>query len=135
MDAARVRRALSELGDEARGARRRSRREQEGCSRLVARLQGQVGLAKVYRAGGPGVLPSAQYLSALSRLSVFLGAPVPQQEEAVAACEIRHHDGLHRHHHHHLREALAGMSLGIAGSGRHCHLADDGSLVIPHDWT
>jgi hypothetical protein len=29
---------------------------------------------------------------------------------------------------------LGGHSLGITGSDRFCHLADDGSLVIPHNW-
>ncbi|GAX22183.1 hypothetical protein FisN_19Lh243 [Fistulifera solaris] len=29
---------------------------------------------------------------------------------------------------------LAGHSLGITGADRFCHLADDGSLVIPHNW-
>ena len=30
---------------------------------------------------------------------------------------------------------LAGQSLGITGRGHFVHLADDGSIVIPHDWT
>ena len=33
-----------------------------------------------------------------------------------------------------LQRTLAGNSLGIAASGHFCHLGDDGSLVIPHDW-
>jgi len=30
---------------------------------------------------------------------------------------------------------LAGQSLGVTGRGHFVHLADDGSIVIPHDWT
>lgn len=33
-----------------------------------------------------------------------------------------------------LREKLSGQSLGIAGSGQWCHISDDGSIVVPHDW-
>jgi hypothetical protein len=34
----------------------------------------------------------------------------------------------------HVGQHLGGHSLGITGSDRFCHLADDGSLVIPHNW-
>jgi len=31
-------------------------------------------------------------------------------------------------------ECLSGASLRVASNGQYCHLADDGALVIPHDW-
>ena len=34
----------------------------------------------------------------------------------------------------HLKMSLSGNALGVAGSGQFCHLGDDGSVVIPHDW-
>jgi hypothetical protein len=33
------------------------------------------------------------------------------------------------------QSGLAGQSVGIVGSGNFCHLADDGSVMIPHDFT
>jgi hypothetical protein len=33
------------------------------------------------------------------------------------------------------QSGLAGQSVGIVGSGHFCHLADDGSVMIPHDFT
>ena len=33
-----------------------------------------------------------------------------------------------------LRSFLSGYSLRIVGTGQFCHLADDGSFVVPHDW-
>lgn len=33
-----------------------------------------------------------------------------------------------------MQQRLGGNALGIAASDRFCHLADDGSLVIPHNW-
>ena len=34
----------------------------------------------------------------------------------------------------HLKMSLSGNALGVAGSGQFCHLGDDGSVIIPHDW-
>eukprot|EP00934_Nitzschia_sp_Nitz4_P009280 Nitzschia sp. Nitz4//scaffold44_size153857//69347//70879//NITZ4_002722-RA/size153857-processed-gene-0.102-mRNA-1//-1//CDS//3329552160//9270//frame0 len=34
-----------------------------------------------------------------------------------------------------LRDLLAGHSLEIAGEGQFCHIGDDGSVVVPHNWT
>lgn len=33
------------------------------------------------------------------------------------------------------KQGLAGHAVGIVGSGRFCHLGDDGAVLIPHDWS
>jgi hypothetical protein len=135
MDPSRVRQALADLGDEARIVRRRSMEEQEQCSHLVAQLQSQIGLGKVYRASSS--VQSRQYHMALSRLLGLLAATGTSESSPTASDDsFESIMGSHPSSspHHLIQKALAGMSLGIAGSGRHCHLADDGSLVIPHDW-
>jgi hypothetical protein len=32
------------------------------------------------------------------------------------------------------KQCVEGNTIGITGSGRSCHLSDDGSILIPHDW-
>ena len=32
------------------------------------------------------------------------------------------------------KQCVEGNTIGITGSGRSCHLGDDGSILIPHDW-
>jgi hypothetical protein len=71
----------------------------------------QLGLHKVYRASTPCVITHEQWTTSLQRLLVT----------AAAAEQWQSH--------------LSGNSLGFAAAGQFCHLADDGSLVIPHDWT
>ena len=77
----------------------------------VQAAQWQLGLHKVYRATTPRVIPHEQWTASLQRLLAT----------AAAVEQWKSH--------------LTGNSLGFAAAGQFCHLADDGSMVIPHDWT
>jgi hypothetical protein len=96
--------AISRLSQSARERLMSEKEEQERCKEAIAQIQWALGLHKVYRTG---VVKHTEFLGALSRM-------MEQTEK--------------------LRRWLSGYSLGIAGSGQFCHLGDDGSLIIPHDW-
>lgn len=96
--------AISRLSLSARERLKLENEHQERCKDAIAQIQWALGLQKVYRIG---VVKHVEFLSALSRM-------VDQNEK--------------------LRGWVSGYSLGIASTGQFCHLADDGSLVIPHDW-
>jgi len=104
-----VSRAVDRLGNDAREKASEHRREQELCKEAVERVQWQLGVQRVYRTNA-GTVDNLQFLQSVSRI---LQASERQQI---------------------LKAGLAGNSLGIASSGHFCHLADDGSIVIPHDW-
>lgn len=79
------------------------------CKDAVAAVQSQLGLHKVYRTGS---VSHDEFFECLSRL-LSLSREEDQQL-------------LHR--------TLTGISLGIAATGHVCHMSDDGSVVIPHNW-
>jgi Domain of unknown function (DUF4461) len=83
------------------------------CQSFVSNAKWQFGLQKVYRTGS---VSHAEFLDGLSRFLSLLQRP-EQQEVA-----------------HQLLPLLAGNALGISGTGQSCQLADDGSVVIPHNW-
>lgn len=88
-------------------------RQAEAASHSHAAVQSalwQLGLHKVYRTATPRVITHEQWTSSLQRLLAT----------AAAAEQWKSH--------------FSGNSLGFAAAGQFCHLADDGSLVIPHDW-
>lgn len=82
------------------------------CSEASTAVQLQLGLQKVYRTT-TDMVPHDDYLDCLSRVETLW-----HQEQ----------------NHVQLWQALMGNSLGIAANGQHCHLADDGSIVIPQNW-
>ena len=85
----------------------------EAASQSHAAVQAalwQLGLHKVYRTATPRIITHEQWASSLQRLLAT----------AAAAEQWKTH--------------FSGNSLGFAAAGQFCHLADDGSLVIPHDW-
>lgn len=83
------------------------------CQSVISNAKWQFGLHKVYRSGS---VSHAEFLDALSRFLVLLQRP--EQKGLV----------------HQLLHLLAGNSLGISGTGQSCQLADDGSVIIPHNW-
>jgi Domain of unknown function (DUF4461) len=80
---------------------------------LISNAKWQFGLQKVYRIG---TVSHTEFLDSLSRFLALLQRP--EQQEVV----------------HRLLHVLAGNALGISGTGQSCQLADDGSVVIPHNW-
>jgi Domain of unknown function (DUF4461) len=82
------------------------------CTEAAAVLQRHLGLQRVYRTG---FVTHDEFLDCLSRFSALIQDNA-NDESSLLNC-------------------LAGNSLGIATTGHFCHLSDDGSLVIPHDWT
>jgi hypothetical protein len=97
-------RALSRLSDSALELSREHKVQQEQFREVKQEVQWQLGVQKVYRTG---VVAYDDFLHALIRL-------VNQST--------------------HMGGRLAGYSLGIAGRGQFCSVADDGSLVVPHNW-
>ena len=75
------------------------------CKEAITQSQWALGLQRVSRIG---LVKHSEFLSALGRL-------IDRSKT--------------------LRGSLAGFSVGICGSGRYCHVGDDGSLILPHDWT
>lgn len=101
-----VRLAISKLAGPARKQAYQNEQERERCKQAIHQIQWQVGLEAVYRSG-VGV-NNSQFLDCLARI-------LQLEDER-------------------LKINLTGNSLGIACSGNFCHLADDGSVVIPYDW-
>jgi hypothetical protein len=112
MDPATVVQAVAKLAGPARSQLSQEKEDRQRCKEAMQQVQWQFGLQKVYRTG---IVSHDQFLQCLTRISSSLS----QQQNFD--------DGMKRR--------LTGNSLGIAGSGHFCHLADDGSVVVPHDWT
>ena len=103
-----IRQALARHGHRAREQNKQHKRELELQQQAIHQAQWQLGLQKVYRTG---IVSHDEFLECIRRLlSVASGATMPDMVK------------------------MGGNSLGIAGDGNFCHLADDGSLVIPHNW-
>jgi hypothetical protein len=97
--------AVSKLSDTARELWDVEKAQQRKCREVIGQVQWELGIQRVFRMG---VVRHQDFLCSLSRLieqSSMLGGK------------------------------LSGHSLGIAGSGRFCSVADDGTLVVPHNWT
>lgn len=101
-----VRLAVARLAGEARQQSIVSAQERERCKDAVHQVQWQLGLQRVYRTS---TVNNRQFLDCLSRILM-----VGEKQQ--------------------LKGGLTGNSLGIASSGQFCHLADDGSVIIPFDW-
>jgi hypothetical protein len=96
--------AVSRLSLSARDRWIQEQEDQRRRKEAVAQIQWALGLQKVYHTG---VVRHNEFLGSLSRM----------MEQSTK-----------------LRTRLSGYSLGISGSGQFCHLGDDGSLIIPHNW-
>lgn len=101
--------AVSRLSGRARNQIRGEKEETELCKQAIRQMQWSFGVNRVFRTG---VVSHADFLSCLYRL---LSVQERQRE--------------------HLQYRLSGNSLGVAGKGHFCHLSDDGSVVVPHDWS
>ena len=101
--------AISRLSGHARDHIEGQAEEKEMCKQAVRQMQWSFGVNRVFRTG---VVSHADFLSCLSRL-----LRVQERERK------------------HLQYRLSGNSLGVAGTGHFCHLSDDGSVVVPHDWS
>lgn len=106
MDGQQVAAAVSKWSQEASERVLQEENFRDRCRRTIEQAQWELGLQKVYRTK---LVRTDQVLECLVRL-LAMG----QKDQ--------------------LRRNLAGNSLGIAGGGQHCHLGDDGSVVIPWDW-
>ena len=96
--------ALTRLSESALEHAKEHSVQREMFGEVKQEVQWQLGVQKVYRTG---VVSYDDFLNALIRM-------VEQSSQI---------DG-----------RLAGYSLGIAGRGQFCSVADDGSLVVPHNW-
>lgn len=99
-----LKKAISRLSQSAQERLDQEQHFQQRCKEVTNMIQYSLGLQGVFRSG---VVSRAEFLGALSRL-------MEQPSE--------------------LRKWLSGNSLGIGTSGRFCHLGDDGSMIVPHDW-
>ena len=96
---------INSLSTRARLVSREAEDERQQCKRAVNQTQNELGLEKVFRT--TQLVSNDEFLTSLSRML---------------------------QHRLQLRSWLSGYSVGIAGSGNFCHLGDDGSVIIPHDW-
>ena len=104
-----VLRAISRLAPRARERVAEHKRELQRCKDAIHQAQWQLGVQKVFRTG---MISHDEFLECIARLlSVSM----------LASNTV-------------IKMRLGGNSLGISGSGHFCHLADDGSIVIPHNW-
>jgi hypothetical protein len=97
--------AVSKLSDPARSRFDWEKTQQEKCREVIREVQWKLGIQKVFRTG---VVHHEEFLGALSRM-------IEQSSE--------------------LGGKLSGYSLGVASRGQFCSVADDGSLIVPHNWT
>ena len=121
-----VREAVAGYAHIARDHKEEHKRELEQCKNAIYAAQWQLGLQKIYRTG---MVSNEDFLECLGRLLLTVS---PHHTTTMAG---HHHDDyVHSNFQHVIKMGLGGNALGIAASGHFCHLADDGSLVIPLDW-
>lgn len=101
--------AIAKLSPDARKQAAECQKEREQCKTAIDQIQWELGLQRVYRTA---TVDNNQFLDCLGRILQVSEAEQKQR----------------------LRVSFTGNSLGIASTGHFCHLADDGSVVIPHDW-
>lgn len=99
--------AVSTLQPKARAKLSQSRLDKATAQVTSQQMQLEFGLARVHCSK---IVNVDQFVGALVRL-----LQLEEQEE--------------------LKRKLAGNSLGIIGTGQFCHLGDDGSLLVPWDWS
>jgi len=114
--------ALSRLGERAR-RNADIRAEAEGrCREAINLTKAELGLTNVYRVA-LGAVTADQTVECLHRL---LGRIRGDESNCVDEDDVDTREEM--------RCRLAGNALGLTGSGRFCHIGDDGSVVIPCDW-
>ena len=125
LDATGVADAVSRHGPAARDRARHIGADRDMCRHIIRTLQGRLGVQRVSTRNA--TVAMAQFRLALVRL--LDATEVGSNNNSTTAAAETECIPLAL-----LQSALAGNSLSIAGSGHFCHLGDDGSIVIPHDW-
>ena len=110
MSATECARSIDQLSALARETSAADKANLMRCKDAVSAVQWQLGLQKVYRTG---TVSHDDFLDCLSR---FLVLPLQESEKQL------------------VYNSFTGVALGVASIGRFCHLADDGSIVVPHNW-
>lgn len=106
MDSSQVTAAIDRLRPRASETVAQTQAERSSCTDLAQQATWLLGLSRLdYRA--TGILHPTDIRQSLARLV---------QES------------------HRFKHGLAGHAVGIVGSGHFCHLGDDGTVKIPHDW-
>ena len=103
----------------------------KSISRLSTDARERVGIRTVEMAKAKEVIALARNQLGLSRLYHETKSTVTLSEVVESLLRLVKIDEIHNQE----LVKLAGQSLGITGRGHFVHLADDGSIVIPHDWT
>ena len=105
--------SIAHLAVKARQKRAEYEEEKRNCLKVAKDIQWQLGLPRqVFKYG---VIQQNDFLESLCRMKELIGAVEEKEREQ-------------------LKLALGGSAMGITGSGHFCHLSDDGSLIVPHDW-
>jgi hypothetical protein len=99
-----LRKAISKFAHSAQDRIVQEKENKEQIREVINQIQYNLGLQKVYRSG---VVSHVEFTGALSRL-------LQQNSD--------------------FKRWLSGHSLGITAGGQFCHLGDDGSMIVPHDW-
>lgn len=97
----------------------------------VHQAKWQFGLQKVYRTG---IVSHDEFVQCLVRILSTQQSVKSNSNSNSSEHDNNGSDSNASYVAREVKRRLTGNSLGIAGSGHFCHLADDGSVVIPHDW-
>lgn len=100
-----LRTAIARLAHDAQNRMKQEKEYMEQCREMTRQIQYGLGLQRVFR---NGVVTRKEFLISLGRLL----------EKSS-----------------NLGNNLSGFSLGIGTSGQFCHLGDDGSVIVPYDWS
>ena len=135
---------IVQLSYKARQRRSEYEEQRKQCQILAKEIQYQLGLRKPVFTSG--VIRQGEYLQSLQRLQAQLLLTCNHDDDDDGDNYNNNNDNNNNNNgttttttttkswQHIVKTGLAGNALGITGSGQFCHLADDGSVVIPHDW-
>lgn len=121
--------ALEQLIPKARDISSKHEVERIKCKQTISQVQQNLGLQKVYLASP--LVTQTQFNDSLNRILNLIDTTVVKGSDKEGRAQ---EDFLQPSEHEFIKYKLAGNSLGIASDGHFCHLADDGSVVIPHNW-
>ena len=128
LDATSVAEAIAKHGSAAREKARHIATDRETCRHIIRILQDKLGVQRVSTRNASVAM--THFRTALVRLlSAIGGGECSSSSNPTTTAAETESIPLEL-----LQSALAGNSLSIANSGHFCHLGDDGSIVIPHDW-
>jgi len=106
---------------------------QHQCQNMQTLLMSQYGFQKVYCVS-PILMKSEEFLDGLERLWTLLDTYSGKDEMQDRELKEEEQD-ISKKNYNKVLSSFVGQSLGIAKNGHFCQLGDDGSLIIPSDFS